>query len=110
MSKGNGFSGIPLIKTFFATTILKAFILNAIAVALIATFAVEIRRELDDVKGRFYMFVNPFFAGSAMTERQKAVVVALASFFGAILVYHIMYIVFGFGGGMLTNSLNAPFM
>lgn len=95
---------LPLIKSFYATTVLKAFVLNAIAVALIATFAVEIRRELDDVKGQFYLFINPFFAGSAMTERQKAIVVALASFLGAILVYHIMYVVFGFGGGMLTSG------
>lgn len=107
---GLGLGGLPLIKSFYATTIFKAFILNAIAVALIATFAVEIRRELNDVKGQFYLFVNPFFAGSEMTERQKAVVVALASFIGAIMVYHIMYIVFGFGGGMLTNSTNPRFM
>ena len=105
-----GSLSLPLIKSFYATTVLKAFILNAIAVALIATFAVEIRRELDDVKGQFYLFVNPFFAGGAMTERQKAVVVALASFLGAILVYHIMYVVFGFGGGMLTDSPKSPFM
>ena len=101
---------LPIIKSFYATTVLRAFILNAIAVALIATFAVEIRRELDDVKGQFYLFVNPFFDGGAMTERQKAVVVALASFIGAILVYHIMYVVFGFGGGMLTNNPKSPFM
>lgn len=101
---------LPLVKSFYATTIFKAFILNAIAVALIATFAVEIRRELNDVKGRFYLFVNPFFSGEAMTERQKAIVVALASFIGAILVYHIMYVVVGFGGGMLTSSSNPRFL
>ena len=106
----NTLYGVPVIKTFYATTVFKAFVLNAIAVALIATFAVEIRRELNDVKGQFYLFVNPFFAGSTMTERQKATVVALASFLGAILVYHIMYIIFGFGGGMLTNVTNPPFM
>lgn len=109
MDKKNGLkliSKLPLIRTFYASTIFKAFILNAISVALIATFAVEIRRELNDVKSQLYSFVNPFFAGEVMTERQKAVVVALASFIGAIMVYHIMYFLFGFGGGMLTNSTN----
>lgn len=101
---------LPLINSFYATTVFKAFVLNAIAVALIATLAVEIRRELNDVKGQFYLFINPFFAGSEMTERQKAIVVALASFLGAIIVYHIMYIVVGFGGGMMTNSRHSPFM
>lgn len=100
---------LPFIKTFYATTIFKAFVLNALAVALIATFAVEMRKELNDVKGRFYLFVNPFFAGNQLTERQKALVVAIASFLGAIFVYHFLFIVFGFGGGMLTSSKGAKY-
>jgi hypothetical protein len=100
---------LPVLKNFYATNIFKAFILNAIAVALIATMAIELRRELNDVKGRFYLLVNPLFAGNQLTERQKAIVVAIASFLGAILVYHFMYLIFGFGGGMLTSSVNAPY-
>lgn len=99
----------PVVKNFYATSIFKAFILNAIAVALIATMAVELRKELNDVKGRFYLLVNPLFAGNELTERQKAIVVAIASFLGAILVYHFMYLLFGFGGGMLTSSISVPY-
>jgi len=99
----------PVLKNFYATSIFKAFILNAIAVALIATMAVELRKELNDVKGRFYLLVNPLFQGNELTERQKAIVVAIASFLGAILVYHFMYFLFGFGGGMLTSNVNSPY-
>lgn len=100
---------LPVLKNFYATSIFKAFILNAIAVALIATMAVELRKELDDVKGSFYLLVNPLFAGNELTERQKAIVVAIASFLGAILVYHFMYLIFGFGGGMLTSKTQSPY-
>jgi len=99
----------PVVKNFYATSIFKAFILNAIAVALIATMAIELRKELNDVKGRFYLFVNPLFAGNELTERQKAIVVAIASFIGAILVYHFMFFIFGFGGGMLTTNIRVPY-
>lgn len=100
---------LPLIKDFYATTVFKAFVLNAIAVALIATMAIELRRELDDVKGRFYLLVNPLFSGSSLNERQKATIVAVASFMGAILVYHFMFILVGFGGGMLTSSVGTKY-
>ena len=99
----------PIVDNFYATSIFKAFVLNAIAVALVATMAIELRRELDNVKGRLYLLVNPFFSGSVMSEGQKATVVAIASFLGAILVYHFMYIIFGFGGGMLANMKNPPY-
>jgi hypothetical protein len=100
---------LPLVKNFYATTVFKAFVLNAIAVALIATMAIELRRELDDVKGRLYLLVNPFFSGNTLTERQKATVVAIASFMGAILVYHFMFVLFGFGGGMLTSTIGTKY-
>lgn len=100
---------IPIINNFYATNIFKAFILNAISVALVATMAIELRRELNNVKGRFYLLVNPLFAGSALTERQKAIVVATVSFLGAIFVYHFMYIIFGFGGGMLAPRTHSPY-
>lgn len=97
-------SRFPLIPNLLATTILKAFILNAIAGALIATLAIEARRELDNEKGRVYAFINPFFAGDSLSEQQKAIAVAVTSLIGALVVYHFLYFIFGFGGGMLTTS------
>jgi len=100
---------LPIVKNFYATTIFKAFVLNALAVALISTFAVEIRKALNNAKGRIYLFVNPFFSGHDLNEKQKSVVVALASFVGAMLVYIIMFFLFGFGGGMLSSGAKLSF-
>lgn len=102
---------LPIIKNFYATTIFKAFVLNALAVALISTFAVEIRKALNDTKGWFYLFVNPFFGGNGndLNEKQKSIVVALSSFVGAMLVYVLMFLLFGFGGGLLSSGAKLPF-
>ena len=42
----------PLIKTFRATSVFKAFILNALAVAIIATLSTEVRYLLQNDKTR----------------------------------------------------------
>ena len=45
----------PLIKTFRATSVFKAFILNALAVAIIATLSTEVRYLLQNDKTRILM-------------------------------------------------------
>lgn len=94
----------PLVGSFCADSILKAFLLNALAVALIATLAIEIREALDNEKSRLYRTALPFFAVKALSEFQKATLVAIASFFGALIVYHILYLIMGYGGGMMVQS------
>jgi hypothetical protein len=97
---------LPIFRHFYATNISKAFILNAIAVAAITTIAIELRRALDNEKGLFYTFVNPLFTGSNINENQKTIVLITTSFIGAIIVYHLLYLMFGYGGGMLINNKN----
>ena len=46
--KSSGFT-LPLIKNFMATTYIKAFILNAVAAAVIAALSIEMRSYLDRV-------------------------------------------------------------
>ena len=38
----------PLVHSFKSTNILRAFVLNSIAIAVIAVFTVEIKRVLDE--------------------------------------------------------------
>jgi Na+/proline symporter len=87
---------LPLYKNFFANTFIKAFILNAIAVAIISALSIEIRSYLDtlgrDVKG-----------GWKLTDLTKTLIVFSSAFLVAILVYLILYLVVGFGGGMITT-------
>jgi len=80
---------MPLIRGFHATNIKKAFLLNAIAAALIASVAVIVKDRLD--------------AKTKLVYTDKFTVVLIITFISAIIVYNILYLVFGFGGGMLTN-------
>ena len=90
------FIKLPLYKNFFADTLIKAFVLNAIAVAVISALSIEIRSYLDtldrDVQGGWYL-----------SDFTKTIIVFTSAFLVAIIVYLLLYIVVGFGGGMLTN-------
>ena len=77
-----------LIKGLRATTIKKAFLLNAIAGALIASVAVIVKDRLD--------------AKTKLVYADKFVVVLIITFISAIIVYNMLYLLFGFGGGMLV--------
>ena len=81
---------MALIKGFKSTTLVNAFVLNALASALIAVTAVEMRQSLD--KNKLYV-----------TEKQKAQQVFLTTFAVAIGVFSALHIVFGFGGGMISD-------
>lgn len=88
---------MPLYKKFFADTITKAFILNAIAVAIISALSIEIRSYLDiigrDAKG-----------GWNLSDYTKTLIVFTSAFVVAIIVYIILYVIVGFGGGMLASK------
>ena len=43
-----------------------------------------------------------------ISESKKTLVVSFISLLSAILIYLIMFVVFGFGGGMLTYKKNIP--
>jgi hypothetical protein len=88
---------LPLIKTFLATTYLNAFILNAIAVAVIAALSIEMRMYLDDI-GRKAK------GGWNLSDLSKTAIVFISGFIIAMFVYFVLYVLVGFGGGMLTDD------
>jgi hypothetical protein len=81
---------MPLIQ-FKSTTLINAFILNALASALIAVTAVEVRQYIRESK-------------QYVTEEQKARQVFIVTFGVALFVYTLLHVLFGFGGGMLSNN------
>jgi hypothetical protein len=95
----------PFIRNFGTTSIFKAFILNALAVSLISTFTVEIRKQLSNVNSYLYRAINSIFKDE-LSEKKKTLIVAISSFFAAIMVYLFMFLLLGFGGGMLTPERN----
>ena len=95
---------IPLIHNFKATNYFNAFILNAFASAAIAALAIEMRFQLYKENSFTYLFLSNFYGARILTDKQKVLIVFITAFFTSICVFFIMYLIFGFGGGMLTNN------
>jgi|Cruoilmetagenom7_1024161.scaffolds.fasta_scaffold488524_1 hypothetical protein len=75
-----------------ATTIAKAFVLNATVLAIIAACSIELRNYLDirkETKG--------------LTRFQKMGITMMGTFIIGILVYLIARLLLGFGEGLLAN-------
>lgn len=81
---------IPFYKHFRATTVGKAFLLNAIASTIITVFAVELKFYLKDHKD--------------LDIKGKWIIGILGTFLAALITYLILFVVFNFGGGMLTKK------
>jgi hypothetical protein len=79
---------MPLIKGFGATTIHKAFILNALASAMVASIAVITKDRLDRRK--------------KLRVRDKYLGVFLITFMISLIVFYCLFLLFGFGRGMLA--------
>ena len=92
----------PLTKKWRATTIFKAFILNAIAAAAISAFAIAARdlTETDLIKNYFYSA----YGIHDIRESVKLIFVFVSTFLGAFLVYHILYLLVAFSGAQLTDK------
>ena len=76
---------------FRATSIWKAFLLNAIVLACIATLSIELRRYLDiqeETKG--------------LSTTRKVIITMLGTFLIGILIYVVIRSLFGFGEGLLA--------
>jgi len=84
----------PLIN-MRATTIRKAFILNAIVLAAIATASIELRRYLDRRKET-----------KGLSESQKFLITMIGTFLIGLIIYITVRGIFGFGEGLLAS---APF-
>ena len=82
----------PLIKGFKATNIKTAFLLNSIATGLITSIPVIIKNLIDKYKNDHSDVIdigNLFF-------------IFISTFLITLLVFYLLYIFFGYGGGMLA--------
>ena len=91
---------MPLIQNFRSTNIWKAFVLNSIVSTLIIFIAITIKTHFD-------VYSRPKDDRSKrvkVTTNVKSVVLTLGiTFLSSMLAYTTLYLIFGFGGGMLTN-------
>ena len=113
---------LPLIKGWGADTFSRAFFLNAIATSLAAASAasahayiaarvkgassgVAERKQTPSLFERYV--VLPLASASESEERREVVetlLVFAVTFLVAIVVYNVLYVLVGFGGGMIASG------
>ena len=81
---------VPFYKHFRATTVGKAFVLNAIAGTIITIFAVELKFYLKDHED--------------LNFGSKLIIGISGTFLAAFMTYLILFVIFNYGGGMLTKK------
>lgn len=85
---------------FRSTTYFRGFLLYSFIAAITASLAVHIRLEADDPKSYFGMILHGLIGKSDSIS--QLIFGAVVSFFITFLIYHIMYFIFGWGGGLLV--------
>ena len=95
---------IPLTTRLRATTYFRAFILNAIATAAVAALAIEMRMQLDMDKEVIYGYFARALGSKVLSETQKVVIVFWTAFLGSLVVFHALYALVAFGGGMVVSG------
>lgn len=95
----------PLIKSFKATSYLKAFILNALVAGIITALAIELRLQLEDNTSNYYKFWVNIYNVKKLKESHKLIVSFIITFVVALIAYHSFFILFLYGGGQL-NLIN----
>ena len=102
---------IPLTKAFRATTIFKAFLINAFLSALIATIIVEVRHAIDSGKGQLYNSIrNTFNGGNPWNdELSKTRSTFIIGFLVTLFLYNILYIFIEYVGGLLTSKTSKQY-
>ena len=93
-----------LIQHFHSTSLWKAFVLNSIITSLVILIAITSKSTLDN-----YIPLDDNDLSNKNTIKRKTslyniIVTLLITFFTTLLSYLIMYIIFGFGGGMLVET------
>ena len=82
----------PLIQNFKANSYGKAFILNAISSSIIASVAITVKDRLDKY--------------TKYDIDLKIFLTFIITFFITLISFSFMYILFGFGGGMLATKIH----
>lgn len=93
----------PIIKNFTSSSILKAFILNALLGALICALAIELRLTLENEKTLYYGFWSNIYNEKKLSIIHKFLATFIITIIVSLLAYHLFYLLFSFGGGQLSN-------
>lgn len=88
-----------LIHHFNSTSLWKAFVLNSMVTSLVILIAITLKSNLDN-----YITVDDKTSRRGVTNWYNTTITLLVTFCTTLISYLIMYLLFGFGGGMLVES------
>ena len=92
--------GRPLIHHFTASTIWKAFVLNSIAASLVILIALTTKSTFDSYDQEHDDDGKKIPVSG--TNIMSIVVTLIATFVASMVAYTAMFVLFGFGGGMIA--------
>jgi len=100
---------IPLVKGFKATNRTNAFILNSLRAALVIVLTITAKDYFD----KYTTIIKISHTGDddehkiiiRQTSLKSLLISFLVAFTVSMLAFTILYIIFGFGGGLLTNEI-----
>ena len=97
---------IPIFKNFLATSYFKAFVINSIVISLISVAAMTTHASLHSQNGTLNKFFYKMFYGNnkiKMLKFEEAILITFViTFFSVLCIMLVLYILIGFGGGMIT--------
>ena len=94
---------MPIVKNFKSTQQWKAFTLNSIASALVVVIAITTKQYLD----RLDFYDKTSDKNKKLNigyEIASITITLLVTFSTSMIVFLIMFLLFGFGGGMITTD------
>ena len=104
---------MAIIRHERTTDIFKAFVINSFITAFLATIVIEVRRDLDQDKSGVFQFVDDivstFDPNPFRTESRKMFYTFITGFVVSLLLYNMLYVLIGFGGGMITPKKRAKY-
>ena len=83
----------PVFKHFRSTDLLNAFVLNALATAVIATMTVVIDDELTILKDKYQW---------KLSKSVRRLIAFVLAFLVGLICYLLLYFFLGYGGGMIA--------
>jgi hypothetical protein len=89
---------MPLIKGMKSTNIWKAFLLNSIASTLILFIALSVKEKFDTFKNKDNEEII------RTTSAKSIGFTLIATFCATMIAYTLMWIIFGFGGSMISST------
>ena len=88
---------MPLIK-YRENTLRKEFLLSSLSIALISVFAIAFKK-----------FIDNYIENNKLNEFYSLLITFVSTFAFAMVTYLLLYIVFGFGGGMVAPEKELSF-